>query len=45
MLYLGTKPKVWPDMLCWVEFWFNTTNNVSSAMTPFKHCMDTLDPG
>ena len=33
---MSTKPNQWPQWLCWVEFWFNTTYNASSKMTHFQ---------
>ena len=34
--FVGPKPKQWVDWLSWAEFWFNTTFNISTGMTPFK---------
>ena len=34
--FVGSKPKSWLDWLSWAEFWFNTTFNASTKMTPFQ---------
>lgn len=34
--FCGDKPFYWPKWLAWAEYWFNTSYNASSNMTPFK---------
>ena len=34
--FTSTKPNQWPQWLCSAKFWFNTTYNASSKMTPFQ---------
>ena len=33
--FVSSRPKQWPEWLDWAEYWFNTTYNASSRMTPF----------
>lgn len=34
--FASDKPKSWSGWLLWAEYWFNTTYNASTKMTPFK---------
>ena len=34
--FASDKPKSWSGWLPWAEYWFNTTYNASTQMTPFK---------
>ena len=34
--FVGHRPKQWPNWLTWAEYWFNTTFNASTKMTPFQ---------
>ena len=34
--FVGSKPRQWPEWLAWAEFWFNTTFNGSTQVSPFQ---------
>ena len=34
--FAGEKPTQWPRWLPWVEYWFKTSYNASTKMTPFR---------
>lgn len=34
--FVGERPFLWLQYLCWVEYWFNTNYHSTTQMTPFK---------
>ena len=34
--FVGSKPWQWAEWLAWAQYWFNTTYNASTKVSPFQ---------